>query len=159
MSKGIVSGMLGFVVGFVTLGLVAFVAGPGVMIVEDDSRFGFDQTVETIRDSAIEAGWKVPTVHRIDEAVSQYGYQVPRVAVLELCQPQHAARILADGDAKVVTSLMPCRVSVYETADGRVVVSRMNTGLLARMFGGVVTEVMTEATQENEEILAAVIGR
>jgi uncharacterized protein (DUF302 family) len=93
----------------------------------------------------------------IHDAVSPYGYEVDRVAVLELCQPHHAGRILAEDRAKVVTSMMPCRVSVYETSDGRVIVSRMNTSLMAQAFGGTVASVMAEATQENEAILKSVI--
>ncbi len=153
----IMTGVGGFLVGIAAMMLTAFSAAPKLMIVEDDSLFGFDDTVELIKTTATAQNWKVPTVHMIHDAVSPYGYEVDRVAVLELCQPHHAGKILAEDRAKVVTSMMPCRVSVYETADGRVVVSRMNTSLMAQAFGGTVASVMAEATQENELILKSVI--
>jgi len=153
----IMTGIGGFLVGVAAMMLTAFSAAPNLMISEDESLFNFEDTVELITQTAIEQDWKVPTVHMIHDAVSPYGYEVDRVAVLELCQPHHAGKILAEDRAKVVTSMMPCRVSVYETSDGRVIVSRMNTSLMAQAFGGTVASVMAEATQENEAILKSVI--
>jgi uncharacterized protein (DUF302 family) len=154
----IMTGIGGFLVGIVAMMLTAFSAAPRLMIAENDSRFGFEETVEIIKATAIATNWKVPTVHMIHDAVTPHGYDVGRVAVLELCQPHHAGKILTDDRAKVVTSMMPCRVSVYETADGRVVVSRMNTSLMAQAFGGTVASVMADATRENETILKSVIN-
>jgi len=153
----LMTGLGGAILGVTALMITGFSAAPSLMIVEDESRFDFEETVEWIQVNALDQGWKVPTVHLLHDAVSPYGYEVGRVAVLELCQPHHAARILAEDRAKMVTSLMPCRVSVYETSEGRVMLSRMNTGLMARAFGGTVAEVMAEATQENEAILANLI--
>jgi uncharacterized protein (DUF302 family) len=153
----IMTGVGGFVVGVAAMMLTAFSAAPKLMIVEDESLHSFEDTVALIKNAATAQNWKVPTVHMIHDAVSPYGYEVGRVAVLELCQPHHAGKILAEDRAKVVTSMMPCRVAVYETSDNRVIVSRMNTGLVAQAFGGTVAAVMAEATQENEEILKSVL--
>ena len=38
--------------------------------------------------------------------------------------------------------MMPCSIGVYEKSDGKTYISTMNAGLLGRMFGGVVAEVM-----------------
>ncbi len=38
--------------------------------------------------------------------------------------------------------MMPCKIAVYEKADGSVALGTMNAGLLGRLFGGVVSEVM-----------------
>lgn len=153
----ILTGVGGFAVGVIAMMLTAFSAAPKLMIVEDDSRYSFEDTVEIIKATASEHNWKVPTVHMIHDAVSPFGYEVNRVAVIELCQPHHAGRILAEDRGKVVTSMMPCRVSVYETSDDRVVVSRMNTGLVAQAFGGTVAAVMADATRESEAILKSVL--
>lgn len=155
--KSLITLIVGLVLGVVLTTVVAVSAAPKIMIVEDQSNFDFDTTIEMIRTSARENEWKIPTVHMLHDAVAPYGYQVDRVAVIELCQPHHAAKILAEDASRSVTSLMPCRVSVYETADGRVIVSRMNTGLIAQVFGGTIAEVMAEATQDNEKILTKVL--
>lgn len=156
-TRFIMTGVGGFVVGVVAMMLTAFSAAPKLMIVEDQSLFNFEDTVEMIKTTAAQQNWKVPTVHMIHDAVSPYGYQVDRVAVIELCQPHHAGKILAEDRGKIVTSMMPCRVSVYETSDNRVIVSRMNTGLVAQAFGGTVASVMADATQESEAILTSVL--
>ena len=147
----------GFILGILVMSFVTFTGAPELMVVENESRYGFDETIETIEASAEDAGWEVPNVHMLHEPVRAEGYEVDRVAVIELCQPHHAAGILADDQAKVVTSMMPCRVSVYETSDERVVVSRMNTAMMAELFGGTVAEVMSDATEEVEGVLATVL--
>ena len=37
---------------------------------------------------------------------------------------------------------MPCTISVYQKADGQAYIGTLNSGLLARFFGGVVARVM-----------------
>ncbi len=148
----------GFILGIIVMSLITFTGAPELMVIEDESRHSFDETIELVENKAEEKGWEVPNVHILHEPVRAEGYDVQRVAVIELCQPHHAAEILADDRAKVVTSMMPCRISVYETEDDRVIVSRMNTRMMAEMFGGTVAEVMSAATEEVEAVLAAVLG-
>ena len=144
----------GFLIAILLIGVAGYMAAPSVMIQEDLSQLGFEETVQAIQDSAAGQDWKVPTVHHIDSSVESAGYDVLPVAAIKLCQPDHAGRILEEDEAKIVTSMMPCRVSVYETGDGDVVISRMNSGLISKIFGGTVAEVMTQASAENEVILA-----
>ena len=155
--KVLIAGIGGFVLGVVLVGLVMFLVAPSMMIVEDESPLGYEETIQALNDAAAAQGWKVPAVHTIDTSVNNAGYDVLPVSVIELCQPDHAAKILEDDEARVVTSMMPCRVSVYQTSDGRVIISRMNTGLVSKLFGGLVAEVMAQATAENEQILSAVL--
>jgi uncharacterized protein (DUF302 family) len=147
----------GLTLGVLLIAVVGFFSAPAMMIVEDESQLSYDETVQMIQKSAKANNWKVPKVHKIDKSVAKAGYKVRPVTVIELCQPDHAAEILTEDEARVVTSMMPCRVSVYETEDGRVVVSRMNTSLVAKLFGGTVTRVMANATQDQEKILSAVL--
>ncbi|TVP85313.1 MAG: DUF302 domain-containing protein [Thioalkalivibrio sp.] len=147
----------GFILGILAMSLVTFTGAPELMVVEDESAHGFDETIEAIETSAEDAGWEVPNVQMLHEPVRAEGYEVDRAAVIELCQPHHAAEILADDRARVVTSMMPCRIAVYETSDDRIIVSRMNTAMIAEMFGGTVAEVMADATEEVEGVLATVL--
>ncbi|MEA3336932.1 MAG: DUF302 domain-containing protein [Chloroflexota bacterium] len=156
--KTLLAGIAGFLIGVVVLGVVAFVAAPGIMMVEDASPLSYENTVEAVLDATAEQGWKVPATHEISTAVNKAGYDVAPVTVIELCQPHHAARVLLEDDARIVTSMMPCRVSVYETSDGQVVVSRMNTGLISKLFGGTVATVMADATADTEVILSSVLN-
>ena len=153
----IISGIIGFVLGIFVFGLVAFFSASSIMIVEDVSPLSYEETVQKVKDTAAEIGWKVPTVHEIHKSVKKAGFDVPPVTVIELCHPKLAGTLLEDDDARVVTSMMPCRLSVYKTSDGKVVVSRMNTGLVSKMFGGIVTDVMADATKGSEKIISSVL--
>jgi uncharacterized protein (DUF302 family) len=139
------------------VGLIGFLVAPGMMILEDESPLGYEETIQAIQDSAAAQGWQVPKVYALDQSVAKDGYEVLPATVIELCKPEHAGRVLEDDDARIVTSLMPCRLSVYQTTDGRVIISRMNSGLVSKVFGGLVTEVMARAAAENEQILSAVL--
>ena len=77
-------------------------------------------------------------------------------SVIELCKPDHAYKILRDDEYRLVSSMMPCRVAVYQKADGSTVISRMNTGLLSRVFDKTIRDVMAQASQETNKILSAV---
>ncbi len=155
MKKTIVIGTLGgFVAGILLTAIVVWTMAPGMMMIENQSKLGFDETVQAIQDNAAEQDWAVPNVLRLDKSLAKDGYNVRPVAVIELCNPELAATILAEDDARVVSSLMPCRVAVYEKSNGDVILSRMNTALMSKMFGGLVTKMMREATAQTEQIFA-----
>jgi len=145
---------VGFLVGVVLFGVIAWTVAPKMMMIESYSKLGFDETVQAIQDNAAAQNWVVPNVLRLDKSLAKDGYEVQPVAVIELCNPELAQQVLSRDDARIVSSLMPCRVAVYQKSDGDVVLSRMNTALMSKMFGGVVTRVMADATSETEKIFA-----
>jgi len=159
MKKSLLTGILGFVLGIIVTAVVVYKAAPGMMILEDESKFAtFEETVETFEQSVIDHDWKISTIHDLQKSMAKFGTDVMAVKVFELCHPDHAGRILAKSDERIVSSLMPCRVAIYEKADGKVYISRMNSGLMASTMGGIIPEVMDEAASQNEEILEAVLS-
>ena len=150
--------LIGVVIGALALGLFVYRGAPGMMIVDSRSALGFDDTVQAIQDAALAAGWKVPAVHEISETVAKSGYDVRPASIIELCHPRLAGRILSDNAGYAVTPMMPCRVAVYQNADGETMISRMNTTLMSKLFGGIVEEVMSEASAESEAMFATVTG-
>jgi uncharacterized protein (DUF302 family) len=159
MKKYLIGGVAGLIVGVLVTGLIISNAAPSMMIMEDESKFGdFDQTVAAFEESVKVHGWKMPAVHDLQKTMKKLGKsEVKAVKVFELCHPDHAHKILEKDDERVVTSLMPCRVAIYERTDGKVYVSRMNSGLMASFMDGVIPEVMSDASAENEEILKPII--
>lgn len=153
MKKRYAYAVAGMLTGAMITLVVLFKASPALMIVEDESPLNHQQTVEAILTAANNNHWKIPKVHDLQKTMLKQGVQVPAVTVIELCQPSHAAKVLIDAESRHVTSMMPCRVAVYETEDARVIVSRMNTGLVSKVFNRNITEVMQTATQETEAIL------
>lgn len=155
-----------FPLGFV-LGGVAALAGlflylraqaPALMLPEQRSPHSVEATVQRLTAAAKSAGWVVSSVAALDESVAKNGGPKLRpVRLVNLCQAQHAGRILSDDGARRVSVLMPCTIAVYEKVDGSVWVAAMNPGLIAPLFGGVVSEVMGgPVAREQAGFIAAV---
>jgi uncharacterized protein (DUF302 family) len=154
---------LGFLAAFISGALLVFLLAYNMaekmMLLEDRSVYGFEETIVSLEESIIKSGWKIPVVHDLQETMASFGKEVDEVVVYELCHPEHAYRILKEGDERIVSALMPCRVAVYKKKDGYTYISRMNSGLMGKMMSGVVPEVMGIASLETEEILKPLIGR
>lgn len=123
------------------------------MFIENESIYGFNDTVEKLSESIVSNGWKVTHVHDLHETLKKNNFDVLPVKVLEVCRPDYSVKILRNDSERIYSSLMPCRLSVYETSDGKTKISRMNSGVLAAQIGGVVEEVMSMAFSDIENIL------
>lgn len=123
------------------------------MFFESKSKFGFDETVEKLSEIILENGWKVTHTHDLKETMKKNGLEVAPVKVIELCNPQYAYRLLSDDTLRIYSNMMPCRLSVYEKADGKTYVSRMNSAMMAAQIGGVVQEVMSGAFHDAERFI------
>ncbi|MEN8118733.1 MAG: DUF302 domain-containing protein [Bacteroidota bacterium] len=153
MKNSILGGLIGLVLGTVITLFVIFQMAPGLMIMEDASKYDFEETVTKFEKSVKDHGWKIPAVHDLQKTMDKFGHSVKSVKVFELCHPDHANRILEADDERIVSSMMPCRVAIYEKNDGKTYVSRMNSALMAKTMSDLINEVMADASSENEEIL------
>lgn len=149
----------GFLLGIASLAIVLRFWAPHLLFLESDSTHDFQTSVNLLDKAATENGWVIPKQYRLDISLKKAGHDVLPVSVIELCRPEHAAKILGDDRFRHFSTLMPCRVSVYEKSDGTVSIARMNTGLLSRLFDPVVAGVMAEATSETEHILDAITAQ
>ncbi len=127
------------------------------MFLESKSRYRFEETVNKLSEIIPESEWKVIYVHDLQETMRKNGKEVIPVKVIELCKPAYAYRLLSDDDLRIYSNMMPCRISVYEKADGNTYVSRMNSAMMASQIGGVVQEVMSGSYREAEEIIGQII--
>ena len=143
--KTILSILIGVIIGVLLTGMVGWVSAPGLMLNEYESPYGVEKTVEMISNNARDAGWVVPGVSSIHKSIKKHGGgELPPVMLINLCSPDYAYDILKDDDNKIVSVFMPCTISVYEKSDGKAYIGAMNAGLLGRMFGGTVAEIMGE---------------
>ena len=145
----------GLLAGVLLAGVIGWSVMPSMMLRERVSPLGFDETVAKIESNAKDGGWVVSGVRKLDQSIRKHGGgEVIRVSLVEMCQPHHAARILNDPEGRKASVLMPCSVSVYEDEQGVVRVVSMNSGMMGRMFGGVISEVMGgSVSREQGEIL------
>lgn len=144
----------GFVLGAVVTGLVGWIMMPGMMLHEDLSPYGIDETVNKIKENAVSKGWVVPSVKPLHKSVLKHGGGVLRpVMLVNLCQPNHAFNILREDANKKISVFMPCTISVYEKSNGQTYIGTMNAGLLGDMFGGTVAEVMSEVAVDQQSFI------
>jgi uncharacterized protein (DUF302 family) len=149
--------LIGVVSGMVLGLLIAFFIAPSLMFREDNNSKDFEVTVANL-EKAIEArGWKTPVVHDLQATMLKFGKEVRSVKVLEICHPDLSYQILSQNNEKIVSSMMPCRISVYEKEDGSVWISRMNSGFLAKPMSPVIRKTMSAAAADVEEIIAEVM--
>jgi uncharacterized protein (DUF302 family) len=135
--------LIGIVVGIALAGATGWLLTPGLMLREYPSPLGVEETVERIKQNALAEGWVVSSVMPLNDSIKQHGGgELPPVRLVNLCQAQHAFKILSADDNKVVSVMMPCTIGVYQKSDGKTYVGTMNAGLLGRAFGGVVARVM-----------------
>jgi len=146
----------GLLAGVLLAALIGWSVMPSMMLRERVSPLGFEDTLAKIEANAKDGGWVVSGVRKLDQSIRKHGGgDVIRVHLVEMCHPHHAARILNDADGRKASVLMPCSVSVYEDEQGVVKVVSMNSGLMGRMFGGVIAEVMGgSVSREQAEILS-----
>ena len=152
----IITAIAALVAGVVlTLGIM-FLSAQSIMLKESESNYNFTKSVEVFTNYVEENGWKIPTVHDMKETMNNFGKDVLQAKVFELCHPEHAYEILSRDKERVVMSMMPCRVAIYEKSDGKTYVSWMNTGLMGRMMKGVVPKVMKAASSESEDLIKSI---
>lgn len=141
-----------FIIGvIVTMFLIYFIM-PSMMIRKQKSPYDFNTTVAKISEKIVKEGWSLMGVKRVDESIKKHGEKVvEKVALIELCHPAHAAAIIKDPRSTHISVMMPCTISVYETAEQDVYISTMNVKPMAWIFGGTVKRIMGGAVAEAQQ--------
>ncbi len=158
MKKKLILGVTAFLSGVIITAFVLYKLSPGMMLIESKSLHDFNTTFQKFEQAVIKQGWKIPAVHDLQATMHNFGKTVGPVKVFELCHPDHAEKILRESEERIVSAMMPCRVAIYEKADGKVYLSRMNSSLMAGAMGGIIKKVMSEAFAENEKMIEAAIN-
>lgn len=127
------------------------------MFLENESKYGFDETIEKLKIEIEKKSWKLTATHDLQETMKKNGKDVLPVMVFAMCHPKHSGKILEKDDERIVSTMMPCRVSVYAKSNGKTYISRMNPSIMASTFGGLIEQVMTDSATEVEEIISALI--
>jgi len=143
----------GVVLGMFVLGISAVVLMPKAMIVSHESRYGFDETVRQIEQNIKKAGWSHKGTSLISEEINTKMAQGlnARIAAVKLCKASYATDILREERSRFASCLMPCTISVWESDAGKVYVSKMNTSLMGKLFGGKIAEIMAGKVGPEEQ--------
>lgn len=124
------------------------------MVVVVQSNKPFAETLKAFRDEAIKAGWSVLNSTNMAGILSERGFTLAPVVILDVCSGKYSAQILRNDAYRPISAFMPCRISIYQTTDGKVFVTRMNTAAFTSMMPAEVADVMKSSDAEIAQIIA-----
>ena len=126
-----------------------------MMVQERVSPYGVDETVSKIRENAKAMGWVSPGVKNMNKSIKKHGGADigGQVRIVELCNANHASKILTEDEGRYAAVLMPCAIAVYTKSDGKTYVTNMKAGRMGSMMGGIVDEVMQVVNGDQKKIL------
>lgn len=143
----------GILIGAVlTLAALGQAAG-GLMFSEQASPYTVEETVARIQHNIQAAGhgWSLMGLRNPVKPLQAEGDDALPVLMIEACSTQYSGPILKDDRTRVLSILMPCKISVYKKSDGKVYVGTMNAGLLGRLFG--VGDIMAGVAEDQQKFL------
>ena len=134
----------GFIAGLVFTGLMAYNFASSMMFREIPSPFGVEETVARIQQNIqnVGNGWTLAGLRNPAKAVEADGGNVLPVMMVEACSTKYSGPILKDDTVRFLSILMPCKITVYKKNDGKTYIGMMNAGLMGKMFGPMVGEIM-----------------
>lgn len=129
---------------------------PEPFILVEESPYGLDKTVERVRSAAIAANFKIIRSDHLEHGLVPEGQENAKMVFIDFCNFQFLFDALKVDPR--VGMFLPCRVSVTETEDGRVLIMSVNPRALSRLFNNrelneacetmydLYTEIIEEAT-------------
>lgn len=146
----------GFLAGIVAVAVLAWQMAGALMFNETPSPFGMEETVARIQANvqATGNGWALSGLRNPARAVAADGGNVLPVMMVEACSAKYSKPILKQDETRILSILMPCKITVYKKEDGKVYIGTMNAGLMGKMFGPVVSEIMGQVAQDQKKFLA-----
>ena len=130
---------------------------PNQLIIEETSLYDFNSTVEKLVTEAEHREWKVPFVHDLQQSLAKSGKSVKPVKVIEICKPEYSGQMLELNHERIISVMMPCRISVYEKEDGKTYIAMVNAASMVSGMPENIAGVMKSAADETLEIVKTVI--
>ncbi len=128
------------------------------MVKVTQSPHSFPETLAAFEREASEAGWSILNRNNMAGTLSERGFTIDPVVILDVCSGRYSAQILEEDAYRPVSAFMPCRVSIYQDSQGDVFISRMNVPDFLPMMPEGVAEVMEKSSDEIEAIIERAIA-
>lgn len=151
--------ILGFLAGIVVVAAGGYIMMPHMMFNERVSPYGMEETVARIQHNVEEnpelkaKGWALSGLRYPARAVQTDGGNVLPVIMVEICSTKYSGPILKEDSVRFLSILMPCKISVYKKQDGKTYIGTMNAGLMGKMFGPLVGEIMGHVAEDQLKFL------
>lgn len=123
------------------------------IVIEQLSPFGFEKTVDNIVENAQKREWQIPAIHDLQQSMAKSGISVKPVKVIEMCKPKYSGQMLEKSDERIVSVMMPCRISVYLKDDGKTYISLINISAMSSAMPENIKKMMTEASDEISDLI------
>ncbi len=155
--------IVGLLVGLVFATLLFVYLMRRFMVKEIELKGGFQEACRALEEAVEEAqGWgqPIPAWEFYKSQISKgLTYDnIKNLKIFFVCKPSHANRIVRK--FPFMSAMMPCSWSVYEKTDGKVILAKMNIGLMSKVFlGNLIGTVMGEVAREEEAILEGLFRR
>ena len=144
--------ILSYILGLLTTAVIGWLSMPSMMLVEYQSPYDMNKTVQTISDNAKANKWVVASIGKLHKSIKKHGgYDLTPVYLLNLCNASHAYNILKKDENKIISTMMPCTISVYQKSDGKTYIGTMNAGLMGKMFGGDIAQIFGVEVAEDQQ--------
>lgn len=124
---------------------------------EKESKFDFEETVETIKAKATEAGWSIPTEHDMQASLKKKNKEVRPSIILVLCNSSFAYKLLKNDETREAQTMLPCRVAVYEKSNGKTYLAWPDYAKAGKGFSNEAASVFSDVAKEIKDITSSVI--
>lgn len=133
---------------------------PRAVVIENVSHADFNVTLKTLKEQLAGDGWTLLTEIDLAKRLATKNVIIPGgMVILELTSGGNTVALLKNEDTRYIAGLMPCSVSVYGMSDGRVIISRMNAGMLTSMLEPRVAEVMDKSATKLDTSIANALAK
>jgi len=152
MVAKVIGGVIG---GIVLTGVIGWNMAAGLMFNEYESPFGVEETVARVQHNIVATGngWALSGIRNPAKAVQADGGNVLPVMMVEACSTAYSGPILKEDSVRYLSILMPCKITIYKKNDGKVYIATMNAGLIGKMFGPLVGDIMGKVAQDQKKFL------
>jgi uncharacterized protein (DUF302 family) len=129
------------------------------LIIEKISPLDIESTVEKIISAAAKYGWQNPATHNLQQSLAKSGKDVLPIQVIEICKPEFSGVMLEKNDERIISVMMPCRISVYNKTDGNTYIALLNMAEISSGLPQFALDALINATKESFEIVNSVINQ
>jgi uncharacterized protein (DUF302 family) len=144
----------GLLSGIVITLLLITIMGQSMLFHEKISKYPFEETAALFEASAKKQNWKIPAVHDMQKTMGSIEKEILKERIFEICKPEYAYEVVRYDDERIASTMLPCRVAIYEKSDGKTYVSLMNMSLMGHLMKGSLPGMMKKASAEIDEIIA-----
>jgi len=145
--------IIGFIAGVIFVSVIGWNMASDLMLREVPSPYGVEETAARIQRNiqSLEGnGWKLSGLRNPAKAVANTGGNVPPVLLVEACSTKYSGPIMKNDATRILSILMPCTITIYKKDDGKTYIGLMNSGLMGRMFGPEVGEIMGHVADDQK---------